>query len=97
MREAQFQAKVIQWFKNQGAYVINQWGGPYTRAGIPDLTICYEGTFIALELKTETGKPTELQLYHIREINKAGGYARILRPSEFEEFKKEVIRGAILS
>lgn len=91
MKESRFQSKVIKWFESIGGYVVNIWGGGYQRAGIPDLLICYKGRFVALELKTDMGKVHELQHYNIDEIHKAGGFARILRPSEFKEFQSEVL------
>jgi hypothetical protein len=92
MKESRFQSKVIKWFESIGGYVVNIWGGGYQRAGIPDLLICYKGRFVALELKTYMGKVHELQRYNISEIHNAGGFARILRPSEFKEFQSEVLK-----
>ena len=43
---------------------------------------------MAVEVKAENGKPSELQIYHIEQINIAGGYADILYPKDFENFKK---------
>lgn len=60
--------------------------------GIPDLLLCLKGKFIAIELKNEDGKPSALQLYNIERIKESGGEAFILRPSEFENFKKEVLK-----
>ena len=60
--------------------------------GIPDLIICLNGKFIAIELKNEDGKPSALQLYNIKQIKQSGGHAFILRPSEFEKFKEEVLK-----
>lgn len=60
--------------------------------GIPDLILCLKGKFIAIELKKEDGKPSELQLYNIEKIKQSGGQAFILRPSEFEKFKEEVLK-----
>lgn len=60
--------------------------------GIPDLLLCLKGRFVAIELKNEDGKPSALQLYNIERIKESGGEAFILRPSEFEIFKKEVLK-----
>lgn len=38
------------------------------------------------------GKASPLQLHNIEQIKKSGGQAFVLRPNEFENFKKEVIR-----
>ena len=54
-------------------------GGMYGTAGIPDIICCYRGRFYGFEVKTETGKPTELQKATIRKINRAGGTAAIVR------------------
>lgn len=66
--------------------------GGYQRSGIPDLIICLKGEFIAVELKNEEGKPSPLQLYNIDKIKQSGGQAFILRPSQFENFKREVLK-----
>ena len=38
-------------------------------------------------MKAPTGKPSELQLWNIEQIKKAGGIAMVLYPKDFEEFK----------
>lgn len=54
-------------------------GGMYGTAGIPDIICCYRGRFYGFEIKTATGRPTELQKATIRKINRAGGTAAIVR------------------
>lgn len=54
-------------------------GGMYGTAGIPDIICCYRGRFYGFEVKTETGRPTELQKATIRKIHRAGGTAAIVR------------------
>lgn len=49
---------------------------------------CVNGYFVGVEVKAQNGKPSELQLYNIREIRKAGGFAMVLYPSGFNEFKE---------
>lgn len=51
-------------------------------AGIPDILVCWQGRFIALEVKTRTGKATPLQEHTIRKIIKAGGNATVVRSVE---------------
>lgn len=87
-QEKLFENKVKQFLKEQGCYFIKYWGGAaYTQKGIPDLLICCAGFFVAVELKSEKGKPSELQEWNIRKIKEAGGYAQVLYPNQFEEFK----------
>ena len=59
----------------------------YTRSGVPDLLVCCNGRFVAIEVKAENGRPSELQLHNIEEIKKAGGIAIVLYPKDFEMFK----------
>lgn len=54
-------------------------GGPFAAAGTPDELILWEGIFIAIEVKSIDGYPTELQLKNLRDIQKAGGVAAIVR------------------
>ncbi len=95
MTEKQFQKQVTDFLHSQNIYYVKVWGGGFQRAGIPDLLCCIRGKFVALELKTEKGTPTVLQKYNIFKIQESGGFARILRPSEFAKFKREVMVGAI--
>lgn len=95
MTEKQFQNEVVQFLKSHNIYHLKIWGGGFQKAGIPDLLCCIRGKFVALELKTEKGTPTVLQKYNLYKIQEAEGYARVLRPSEFERFKREVLTGAV--
>lgn len=63
----------------------------FTRSGIPDILTCVNGYFVGVEVKAQNGKPSELQLYNIRKIREAGGFAIVLYPSGFEKFKKFVL------
>lgn len=50
-----------------------------TVAGIPDIIVCMNGKFLALELKDNTGKLSEPQKKNINAIVDAGGIAIELR------------------
>lgn len=58
--------------------------------GIPDIIGLINGRFIALELKTDEGKPTALQSLTLSAIDKAGGVAILLYPAVFE-LTKEIL------
>lgn len=92
--ETKFLKEVQKFLDSIGAYYVKQIGSMFSQSGIPDLLICYKGKFIALELKSEKGKPSPLQLRNIDLIKAAGGNARVLYPKDFESFKKEVIDNA---
>lgn len=50
-------------------------GGMYGTAGLPDIICCIGGRFVALEVKTASGKLTKLQETMIRKIRAAKGEA----------------------
>ena len=85
-----FENKIKSYLKSIGAYFIKTHGDRFSKVGTPDILACVNGKFVAVEVKAENGKPSELQLYHIEQIQKAGGYAIILYPKDFEKFKKDV-------
>ena len=65
-----------------GCFCWKEHGGMYGTAGIPDIIACIDGRFYCLEVKTDTGKPTELQKATIRKIRKSGGTAGVVRSVE---------------
>lgn len=88
MREKQFENQVKAFLKEQGCYSLKTWSNGVQRQGVPDLLVCCNGYFVGVELKNETGKPSELQLWNIEKIREAGGFAFVLYPSGFNKFKK---------
>ena len=86
-----FEDKVKAYLESIGAWYVKYWGGGlYTKRGVPDILVCYKGRFIAVETKADNGRPTELQLYHIKRIQEAGGIAMVLYPKDFDDFKKMI-------
>lgn len=90
--EKNFENRVKKFLTEQGCWVLKYWGGgQFTKAGIPDLLVCCNGHFLAIELKATNGRPSPLQLHTIEEIKKAGGTALVLYPKDFDEFKRLII------
>jgi len=87
-KEKPFETQIRKFLDVEGCYCFKVWGGGYQQAGIPDLLICCNGYFIAVEVKGDRGKPSELQLHNIEKIKKAGGEAMVLYPKNFEDFKQ---------
>ena len=88
MKESKFKEMVEQFLKSKGCWYVKYWGGgAYTKAGIPDLLVCCNGYFLGVELKAKNGHPTPLQLWNIEQIRKAGGFAIVLYPDQFNDFK----------
>jgi hypothetical protein len=46
-------------------------------AGVPDVVCIRQGAIYALELKTESGRPSEKQLLAVDNIRNAGGFAAV--------------------
>ncbi len=49
------------------------------KAGAPDIIICVKGKFVGFEVKTETGKQSDLQMQAESKIKRAGGLYFIVR------------------
>lgn len=108
--EKLFENRVKKWLHSVGIYAAgtpsNQmsatqcgwfmkvWGGGMQKSGIPDLLMCVNGVFVAVELKGESGKPSELQRMNTARINQSNGIGIILYPDGFDGFKK-IIQGVI--
>jgi hypothetical protein len=66
-------------------------GGQYGTLGIPDIIVCYQGKFMAFEVKTPSGKLTTLQEITLQKINDAKGYAyKVTSLQEVKEILKNI-------
>lgn len=80
MLEKDIVAAIKRYLKTvEGCFFWKEHGGMYGTAGIPDIICCYRGRFIGLEVKTDTGQPTQLQLVTMRKIREAEGIAMVVR------------------
>lgn len=86
-REKIFETKVKKYIESQGGWQVKFFANKYTRSGVPDILACINGYFVAIEVKSDTGRPEKIQLAKIRQIRAAGGYAFVLYPSAWEWFK----------
>jgi hypothetical protein len=69
-------------------------GGPFGKAGCPDVLICWQGIFIAIEVKSDEGEPSALQMANLKQIQFAGGVACLLRG--YDEDRLEAMRNVVL-
>lgn len=91
-QEKTFENKIKKFLEAEGAWFIKYWAGSqFTKAGIPDILACVNGYFVAVEVKAQNGRPSELQLHNIRKIRQAGGFAVVLYPSAFNDFKQFIL------
>jgi Holliday junction resolvase len=70
MKEQQVQSKIIKRLEDQGWYVIKLI--KTNKNGIPDLVAFKDNDFQFIEVKTETGKLSELQKFRIEELKSKG-------------------------
>ena len=90
MREKDFERQVKAFLADEGCWFVKTFSNGVQRAGIPDIIACINGYFIGIELKAETGRPSELQLWNIEKIRDAHGIAMVLYPHQFAMFKDMV-------
>ena len=83
-----FESRVKKYLTEQGVWFVKFFGNGFTKSGIPDLLCSVNGHFLAIEVKSEVGKPSELQLHHIEKIKQSGGHAVIVKPSQFDDLKQ---------
>lgn len=87
MKEKDFEKRVKAYLNEKGCWMLKTWSNGVQREGIPDLLVCCNGVFLGVELKAESGHPSQLQIWNIGQIRKAGGIAIVLFPNEFDAFK----------
>jgi hypothetical protein len=63
-------------------FIFKVHGGPFQKAGLPDLIGCVHGMFFGFEVKEEDGDASELQLETLIDIRAAGGIAGIIEEPE---------------
>lgn len=71
--EKKVKQKVVEILKKHGAYYFYPVTGGFGRSGIPDIIVCFEGSFIAIECKAGSNKPTALQEMEMEKIRGALG------------------------
>ena len=68
--------------KYPGSWIRKIHGNQFQNIGMPDLVCCFNGRFIALEIKCPGKKGTPAQLLEIQKIRKAGGCAGVITSIE---------------
>lgn len=95
MSEKSYENKIKRYLKERGCYRVKYHGNYYSENGTPDILACVNGYFLAIEVKADNGKPSELQLVKIDAIRKAGGFGYVAYPSGWEKLK-DVIDGLLI-
>lgn len=87
-QEKQFETKIKRYLDSRGAWYVKFFANAFTPSGIPDILACVNGYFVGIEVKAKSGTPSELQLHQVRKIKDAGGFAFVLYPQKFNDFKE---------
>ena len=90
--EKRFEQKIKNFLKSQNCYYVKYFVCGYSQAGVPDILACVNGHFLAIEVKAEQGRVSELQRLNIERINICGGVAVVVKPSNFEELKQIIFK-----
>lgn len=86
--EKNFENRLKKFLESEGCWFVKFFANAYTKSGIPDLLVCCNGYFVAVEVKAPNGKPSELQKWNIEKINNENGFGLILYPDQFDDFKE---------
>ena len=95
--EGKVKQKIKQWYKDN---LPNHWrvsprGGPFGKTGCSDDVICWLGFFVAVEVKSETGQLTDLQLKNLRDVQLAGGIAAVVKGYDVDRL--ELVKQLVLN
>lgn len=71
--ETSLQERIQKLIRARGGYVNKNWGNMTSEPGIADLTVCYKGLYLALEVKVDDNIPTPAQGIHARQVWKSNG------------------------
>ncbi len=85
--EAKVKLKVRRLLDDLQIYYFFPPANGYGRAGIPDIILCSQGLFGAIECKAGRGKLTALQERELDKINAAGGFTFVANEENGEELE----------
>ena len=71
--EGKVKRKVVVVLKKHELWYFFPANNGFGKSGIPDIIAIVDGHFVGIEVKSATGKPTELQKICGRQIEEAGG------------------------
>jgi len=80
--ETLFSHRVEKELKKRDIWYMKVWGNMYQKSGVPDILACINGKFVGIELKTNTGKTSEIQKKNLSEIRNCGGIGIWVKESD---------------
>jgi Holliday junction resolvase len=88
--EKRVKSKVVGVLKDEGAYYFFPATHGYGRSGIPDIIVCVNGRFLAIECKAGGNKPTALQIREMENIRRNGGVAIVVNEENWDTVRNLV-------
>lgn len=83
LRERDITAQIMDYLHVRGCYPIKILGGLGMRRGTPDILACWQGRFLAIEVKAPSRRTSERgglsieQWEHLERVKQAGGIALV--------------------
>lgn len=84
--EKAFEMRIKKFLADEGCWFVKFFANRNTKSGIPDLLCCINGYFVAVEVKGDKGKVSDLQLWNKNKIQDSDGFCVVLYPDEFDKF-----------
>lgn len=84
-KESKLEQDIEKFMQRKGIWQLARYQAQSNQNGLPDRMYLYKGYLLGLELKTDEGRPTKLQLKKLDAINKNGGIGLIVRNVETVE------------
>ena len=87
MKEAHIKAAILEYLQSLPAFycyprtlqIAGIGGRRNLSVGMSDLLVCFRGKYLAIEVKTDTGQPSEKQCEYMAGVKRAGGHAIVAR------------------
>lgn len=75
--ESRLQRRIRKLLEDEGGFVFKIHGGPFQKAGLPDLFMILEGQTYGIEIKCPGNTPSNIQLVVLTEMRKAGAVVMV--------------------
>lgn len=77
-KETLLQQRIQKLIESRGGYITKNWGSMVSEPGVADLTACYKGLYLAIEVKVDKNKPSPAQGVHARLVHRANGITAVV-------------------
>lgn len=97
-KEKTIQTGILRWLKKQKyTWCLCHHGSQFSKMGVPDIQVIYEGRALWLEVKRPSGKVTAIQAYVHEELRAVGSVVCVVRSVDeakraFAEFVLNISR-----